>query len=57
MTHQQQGERDEGRIPVIASMAIFYFDWSKDGKRLATARGQIYEDAVLISYLEHVPGK
>jgi Tol biopolymer transport system component len=28
---------------------IFYYDWSRDGKRLAYARGLVTNDAVLIT--------
>jgi acylaminoacyl-peptidase len=28
---------------------IFYYDWSRDGKRLAFARGLVTDDAVLIT--------
>jgi len=31
---------------------IFYFDWSRDGKRLAIARGKVNQDVVLISDLK-----
>jgi Tol biopolymer transport system component len=32
---------------------VFYFDWSRDGKQLAIARGRVNEDVVLISDLKH----
>ena len=36
----------------FTSDRIFYFDWSRDGKRLAIARGRVNEDVVLISDLK-----
>lgn len=36
----------------FTSERIFYFDWSRDGKQLAIARGRVNEDVVLISDLK-----
>jgi Tol biopolymer transport system component/DNA-binding winged helix-turn-helix (wHTH) protein len=36
----------------FTSDRIFYFDWSRDGKRLAIARGKVNQDVVLISDLK-----
>jgi len=37
------------RLTDFTSDLIFYFDWSRDGKRLACSRGIITRDVVLIS--------
>jgi Tol biopolymer transport system component len=39
------------QVTNFASDRAFYFDWSKDGKRLAVARGNVNQDVVLISDL------
>jgi Tol biopolymer transport system component/DNA-binding winged helix-turn-helix (wHTH) protein len=46
---------DSRQMTNFTSDRIFYFDWSRDGKRLAIARGRVNEDVVLISDLEHAP--
>ena len=38
-------------LKTIWADRVFYFDWSKDGKRLAIARGNVNQDVVLISDL------
>jgi len=40
---------DPHPITNFTSGRIFGFDWSKDGKNLSLARGEIHSDVVLIS--------